>query len=302
MNYIRSGSFRRLLSIGRCSSSRFSDESPAIDQEITDNPLKIDSKPTWKCFSFDEIFAATNGFSSENLVGKGGHAEVYRGELSDGQMVAVKKLKKAANEERREREFLTEIGTIGHVFHPNVSSLLGCCIDNGLFLLFPLSPRGSVASLLHDFYGFDFGLVYVDQNAPPMEWKVRYKIAIGTAKGLHYLHKGCQRRIIHRDIKASNILLSEDFEPQAKPILKRGEIEKLIDPRLEGTYDAVEVGKLALAASLCIRASATWRPTMSEFSELGGYFDENFGKVWVSDETISNKACLGAPKGQNFIS
>lgn len=328
MNYIRSGSFRRLFSIGRCSSSSFSDESPTIDQEISDSPLKIDSKPTWKCFSFDEIFAATNGFSSENLVGKGGHAEVYRGELSDGQMVAVKKLKKAANEERREREFLTEIGTIGHVSHPNVSSLLGCCIDNGLFLLFPLSPRGSVASLLHD------------QNAPPMEWKVRHKIAIGTAKGLHYLHKGCQRRIIHRDIKTSNILLSEDFEPQisdfglakwlptqwthhsivpiegtvgylapeyfshgivdektdvfafgvfllelisgkkpvdsshqslrswAKPILKRGEIEKLIDPRLEGTYEAMEMGKLALAASLCIRASATWRPTMSEVLEI----------------------------------
>lgn len=102
-------------------------------------------------------------FWAENLVGKGGYSEVYRGELKDGEMVAVKKLTKATNEERREREFLTEIGTIGHVSHTNVSSLLGCCIDNGLYLLFPFSSRGSVASVLHGklykflhFYIFEF--------------------------------------------------------------------------------------------------------------------------------------------------
>lgn len=82
-------------------------------------------------------------------MGKGGYSEVYKGELEDGEMVAVKKLTKGSNEEKREREFLTEIGTIGHACHPNVSSLLGCCIENGLYLLFPFSPRGSVASLLH---------------------------------------------------------------------------------------------------------------------------------------------------------
>ena len=85
----------------------------------------------------------------ENLVGRGGYAEVYRGTLRDGEVIAVKRLTKASNDERKEKEFLTEIGTIGHVCHPNVLSLLGCCIENGLYLIFYFSSKGSVASILH---------------------------------------------------------------------------------------------------------------------------------------------------------
>lgn len=83
------------------------------------------------------------------MVGKGGYAEVYRGILEDGQAIAVKMLTKTSNDERKEKEFLTEIGTLGHVCHPNVTALLGCCIDNGLYLIFQFSSKGSVASLLH---------------------------------------------------------------------------------------------------------------------------------------------------------
>ncbi|KAI4344421.1 hypothetical protein L6164_011650 [Bauhinia variegata] len=333
MKYIRTNSLKRLFSLRRRS---FGEEvlslngSPGKENEekLEVLPLAEWRRPTWKCFSFQELFDATNGFSPENLVGKGGYAEVYKGKLKDGEEFAVKRLTRTSCDERKEKEFLTEIGTIGHVRHSNVLPLLGCCIDNGLYLVFELSSRGSVASLLHD------------ETLPPMEWETRHKIALGTAHGLHYLHKGCQRRIIHRDIKASNILLTADFEPQisdfglakwlpsqwthhsiapiegtfghlapeyymhgivdektdvfafgvfllelisgrkpvdgsyqslhnwAKPLLNQGEIEKLVDPRLEEAYDATQLKRLAFAASLCIRATSIWRPAMNEVLEV----------------------------------
>ncbi|KAJ7955792.1 Protein kinase family protein [Quillaja saponaria] len=330
MKYMRTNSLKQLFSLKRrifgeevqCPNGSLGDEN---DESFKILPLmESPQRPTWKCFSFEEILDATNGFSCENLVGKGGYAEVYKGTLKDGEEIAVKRLTKTSTDERKGKEFLMEIGTIGHVCHSNVLSLMGCCIDNGLYLIFKFSSRGSVTSVLHD------------ENMPPLDWKTRHKIAIGTARGLHYLHKGCQRRIIHRDIKASNILLTADFEPQisdfglakwlpsqwthhsiapiegtfghlapeyymhgivdektdvfafgvfllevitgrkpvdgshqslhnwAKPILNQGEMEKLVDPRLEGAYDPTQLKRFAFAASLCIRASPIWRPMMSE--------------------------------------
>lgn len=87
---------------------------------------------------------------SENLVGKGGYAQVYKGTLKkSGYKIAVKRLTRTSSDERKRMEFLIEIGTIGHVNHPNVMPLLGCCVDKGLYLVFELSSKGSVASLLH---------------------------------------------------------------------------------------------------------------------------------------------------------
>ncbi|KAB5514378.1 hypothetical protein DKX38_028284 [Salix brachista] len=331
MKYLRTNSLKRLFSLKRRSLEDIvytdGEGRNSENTKIVQEP-KLSPRPSWKCFSFEEISDATNGFSQDNLVGRGGYAEVYKGVLCGGEEIAIKRLTKACRDERKEKDFLTEIGTIGHVCHPNVLSLLGCCTDNGLYLIFHFSSRGSVASLLHD------------ENLPAMDWKIRYKIAIGTARGLHYLHKGCQRRIIHRDIKSSNILLTADFEPLisdfglakwlpsqwthhsiapiegtfghlapeyythgivdektdvfafgvflleiisgrkpvdnshqsihiwAKPILNQGEIEKLVDPRLGETYDATQQKRLGFAASLCIRASSTWRPTMSEVLEV----------------------------------
>ncbi|KAF4348513.1 hypothetical protein G4B88_012085 [Cannabis sativa] len=153
------------------------------------NNMKEIKKPLLKCFSYEEIMKATNNFNPDNIVGRGGYSEVYRGDVCDGETIAVKRLAKDNKDAKKEKEFLMELGIIGHVCHPNTASLVGYCIENGLHLIFSFSQNGTLASAL-------------------------YKIAIGVARGLHYLHKCCKHRIIHRDIKASNVLLGPDYEPQ----------------------------------------------------------------------------------------
>ncbi|XP_031385185.1 probable receptor-like serine/threonine-protein kinase At5g57670 isoform X2 [Punica granatum] len=159
-------------------------------------------QPPLRCFSHEEILNATNNFHPDNMVGQGGYSEVYRGDLRDGKAIAVKRLAKDNTDEAKEKEFLSELGIISHVRHPNAASLVGYCIENGLYLVFEFSLNGNLASALHG------------KTGETLAWSVRYKIAIGVAKGLHYLHKRCKHRIIHRDIKASNILLGPNYKPQ----------------------------------------------------------------------------------------
>ena len=83
------------------------------------------------------------------MVGRGGYSEVYRGDLSDGQTIAVKRLATDNKDANKEKEFLMELGVIGHVCHPNTASLVGCCIENGLYLIFNFSQNGNLASALH---------------------------------------------------------------------------------------------------------------------------------------------------------
>ncbi|XP_050381521.1 receptor-like cytosolic serine/threonine-protein kinase RBK1 [Argentina anserina] len=161
-------------------------------------------KPSWRNFDYAELAIATANFKPDNLIGKGGQAEVYKGILNNGEVIAVKRLMKKEKETEKEDrigDFLAELGVIAHISHPNAAKLLGFGIDGGLHLVLQFSPHGSLASLL-------FGSEKI------MEWNIRFKVAVGVAEGLRYLHHDCHRRIIHRDIKASNILLSEDFEAQ----------------------------------------------------------------------------------------
>ncbi|KAK6127041.1 hypothetical protein DH2020_039219 [Rehmannia glutinosa] len=158
--------------------------------------------PLLKCFSYQEIASATNNFQIENLVGQGGYSEVYKGELGNGCSIAVKRLAKDNSNANKEKEFLMELGIIGHVNHPNTAKLVGCCIENGLYLIFKFYPNGTLSSALHG------------QTSKSLDWPIRYRIILGIAKGLHYLHKCCKHRIIHRDIKASNVLLGPDYDPQ----------------------------------------------------------------------------------------
>ncbi|KAI3462141.1 hypothetical protein Pfo_018804 [Paulownia fortunei] len=185
-------------------------------------------KPSWRNFSYEELKQATENFSSDKLIGKGGHAEVYKGFLLDGQVVAVKKItKEQKNDEDRVGDFLSELGIIAHIDHPNTAKLVGFSADSGLHLVLQFAPHGSLATVLHG-------------SEESMEWKIRYKVAIGVAEGLQYLHCDCQRRIIHRDITASNILLSADYEAQISDFglakwLPEKWLHHVVSP-IEGTF------------------------------------------------------------------
>ncbi|KAM7252737.1 hypothetical protein ACFE04_008246 [Oxalis oulophora] len=157
-------------------------------------------QPLLNCVPYSEIARATNNFHPDNIIGIGGYSEVYRGDLPDGTTIAVKRLAKDNKDAKKEKEFLDEIGVISHVNHPNTTTLIGCCFENGLYLILNFCQNGNLSTALH--------------GTTSLDWPDRFKIALGVAKGLHYLHKCCKRRIIHRDIKASNVLLGTDNEPQ----------------------------------------------------------------------------------------
>lgn len=185
-------------------------------------------KPSWRNFTLEELAFATDYFNPDNMVGRGGHAEVYRGCLSDGQLVAVKRItKKEKKDEDRVGDFLSELGIIAHINHPNAARLIGFSSDTDLHLVLQFAPHGSLATLLHN-------------SKERLEWGLRFKIAIGIAEGLQYLHCECQRRIIHRDITASNILLMEDYQPQISDFglakwLPEKWVHHIVSP-IEGTF------------------------------------------------------------------
>ncbi|KAL9168571.1 hypothetical protein ABFS82_04G023400 [Erythranthe guttata] len=157
-------------------------------------------------FTFDEIKAATKNFSRENIIGKGGYGNVYKGTLPDGTEVALKRFKNCSAS--GDAVFTHEVEVIASVRHVNLVALRGYCTattpleGHQRIIVCDLMKNGSV----HDHI---FGAT--DRK---LSWPIRQKIAMGTAMGLSYLHHGAQPGIIHRDIKASNILLDEKFEPK----------------------------------------------------------------------------------------
>ncbi|XP_078174991.1 putative proline-rich receptor-like protein kinase PERK6 [Carex rostrata] len=152
-------------------------------------------------FTYQELAAATNRFSVRNMIGEGGYGIVYKGKLQDGRHVAIKTLR--SNGYQGEDEFLKELDLLGRVHHRHLVQLIGCCITEGQSLLvYEYIPRGSLDTYLHG------------EGSKTIDWPTRVKVALGSAKALAYLHEGCQPRIIHRDIKLSNILLDDHFQPK----------------------------------------------------------------------------------------
>ncbi|XP_051150577.1 PTI1-like tyrosine-protein kinase At3g15890 [Andrographis paniculata] len=156
----------------------------------------------WRIFTYKELHTATNGFSDDYKLGEGGFGSVYWGKTSDGLQIAVKKLKSLTS--KAEMEFAVEVEVLGRVRHKNLLGLRGYCAGSDQRLIvYDYMPNLSLLSHLH---GQCAGEARLD-------WKKRVKIAIGSAEGLVYLHHEVTPHIIHRDVKASNVLLDSNFEP-----------------------------------------------------------------------------------------
>ncbi|XP_073132744.1 protein NSP-INTERACTING KINASE 3-like isoform X3 [Henckelia pumila] len=185
-----------LLSWWRCRHNQqiFFDVNEKYDPEVRLGHLRK--------YTFKELRAATSHFNSKNILGKGGFGIVYKGRLHDGTVVAVKRLKDY-NAVGGEIQFQTEVELISLAVHRNLLRIWGFCLtENERLLVYPYMPNGSVASRLKDHV----------HGRPVLDWFRRKRIALGTARGLTYLHEQCVPKIIHRDVKAANILLDEDFE------------------------------------------------------------------------------------------
>ncbi|XVF55871.1 hypothetical protein PTKIN_Ptkin06aG0071200 [Pterospermum kingtungense] len=165
-------------------------------------------------FSYQELFTATNGFADDGKLGQGGSAHVYKGTLDDQRLVAVKRIFAES-----ESFFINELKIISRLIHRNLVRFIGWCHDqNQLLLVYEYMPNGCLESHLH-------------VNKPILPWDVRYKIAMGLASALHYLHEGAEHCVLHRDIKSANVLLDIDFTT------KLGDfgVAKLVDQRTQTT-------------------------------------------------------------------
>ncbi|XP_065863941.1 probable receptor-like protein kinase At5g18500 isoform X2 [Euphorbia lathyris] len=151
-------------------------------------------------FTLRDLQVATNQFSKNNIIGDGGFGIVYQGHLMNGSPVAVKKL---LNPGQADKEFRVEVEAIGHVRHKNLVRLLGYCMEGTQRLLvYEYVNNGNLEQWLHG------GM----RQHGYLTWEARMKILLGTAKALSYLHEAIEPKVVHRDIKSSNILIDDNFE------------------------------------------------------------------------------------------
>ncbi|KAK1439656.1 hypothetical protein QVD17_05476 [Tagetes erecta] len=178
-------------------------------------------------FSLRQIKTATHNFDPANKIGEGGFGPVYKGVLPDGSEIAVKQL--SARSKQGNREFVTEIGMISALQHPNLVKLYGCCIEGKeLLLIYEYLINNSLARAL-------FGR---DDQKLNLDWATRKKICMGIARGLAYLHEESRLKIVHRDIKATNVLLDKDLNAKISDfgLAKLDEEENThISTRIAGT-------------------------------------------------------------------
>ncbi|CAA0813616.1 PR5-like receptor kinase [Striga hermonthica] len=156
-------------------------------------------------YSYRDIKRMTSGF--RHKLGQGGYGSVYKGKLRSGQTVAVKLLL-TKNSRDKGQDFINEIAAIGRIHHVNVVKLVGFYagrMSNKRALVLDFMPNGSLERYI---------FTRSEESPKPLSWEKKYEIAVGVAKGINYLHRGCDIQILHFDIKPHNILLDEDFTPK----------------------------------------------------------------------------------------
>lgn len=202
-------------------------------------------RATWRIFSLKELHSATNNFNYDNKLGEGGFGSVYWGQLWDGSQIAVKRLKVWSN--KAEMEFAVEVEILGRVRHKNLLSLRGYCAEGQeRLIVYDYMANLSLLSHLHGQHSAECLL----------DWERRMNIAIGSAEGIVYLHHHATPHIIHRDIKASNVLLDADFNAQVADfgfarLIPDGATH--VTTRVKGTlgYLAPEYAMLGKASESC---------------------------------------------------
>ncbi|KAL6208878.1 hypothetical protein ACLB2K_019821 [Fragaria x ananassa] len=224
---VRESSIHKRSGIGSMlSSSIASSTSVSLMSTMATSILSV------KTFPLSELEKATNKFSSQRVLGEGGFGRVYHGTMEDGTEVAVKVLTRD-NNQNGDREFIAEVEMLSRLHHRNLVKLIGICIEgHARSLVYELIRNGSVESHLHG----------VDKKKGPLDWAARMKIALGAARGLAYLHEDSNPRVIHRDFKASNVLLGDDFTPKVSDFgLAREATEGShhISTRVMGTFGYV---------------------------------------------------------------
>ncbi|KAG6382338.1 hypothetical protein SASPL_157996 [Salvia splendens] len=243
-------------------------------------------------FSYSDILSATRNFSKGRVLGRGALSCVFRGRVGFmRRAVAIKRLER--DDKESSKAFCRELMIASSLHNPHIVPLVGFCLDAemGLFLVYKYVSGGSLERSLHG----------KKRGCPALPWPVRYKVAVGIAEAIDYLHNGTERCVVHRDIKPSNILVSSKKTPKlcdfglatwtpapsvpflcktvkgtfggpgeenlvqwAKPLLQQGGVEKLLDPRLVFTLKSTsQVTRMARAAAACINIESR-RPEMGE--------------------------------------